>query len=112
MTHQTRRFPIGAEVTDSGVSFRVWAPAHPQCFVVVNETDCREMIPEAGGYFTIEWPGIVAGASYQFYFGNSIDRLADPASRFQPDGPAGRSIVIDPNAFAWDDQNWGGVGPR
>ncbi|MGH7969277.1 MAG: malto-oligosyltrehalose trehalohydrolase, partial [Limisphaerales bacterium] len=37
--------------------------------------------------------------------------LPDPASRFQPDGPHGASEIVDPNRFAWTDQEWQGV-PR
>jgi maltooligosyltrehalose trehalohydrolase len=36
----------------------------------------------------------------------------DPASRFQPDGPHGPSVVVDPDAFRWTDQAWRGVAPE
>src|SRR5690606_1424819 len=30
----------------------------------------------------------------------------DPASRCQPRGPHGPSLVVDPNAFSWTDAGW------
>src|SRR5213078_1482280 len=33
----------------------------------------------------------------------------DPASRFQADGPHGPSMVVDPGAYEWRDDGWGGV---
>jgi maltooligosyltrehalose trehalohydrolase len=35
--------------------------------------------------------------------------MADPASRFQPEGPFGPSEVVDPARFAWSDASWRGV---
>jgi maltooligosyltrehalose trehalohydrolase len=51
-------------------------------------------------------------------FGQAIDTgtesmgslLPDPASRFQPDGPFGASMLVDPTAFTWTDEAW--TGPR
>jgi len=37
------------------------------------------------------------------------DLLADPASRFQPEGPRGPSQVVDPSDFAWTDGAWRGA---
>jgi maltooligosyltrehalose trehalohydrolase len=65
--------------------------------------------PEGGGYFS----GLVAEASagtlYRYRLDGGAELYADPASRFQPDGPYGPSQVIDPNAFQWHDHNWRGV---
>ena len=35
--------------------------------------------------------------------------LPDPASRFQPEGPLGPSMIIDPAQFLWHDADWNGV---
>jgi len=92
-----RRFPIGAELVDGGVHFRVWAPARTTVAVVIGG-DEHALEREDGGYFS----GIVragAGALYKFSLDGG-DAFPDPASRFQPEGPHGPSMVVDP-AYAW-----------
>jgi maltooligosyltrehalose trehalohydrolase len=54
--------------------------------------------------------GIGAGARYGYRLDGG-DARADPASRYQPDGPLALSMVVDPGRYAWRDQSWGGV-PR
>src|SRR5262249_44565849 len=49
------------------------------------------------------------GSLYRFRLDGETNLYPDPASRFQPDGPHGPSQVIDPAAFRWSDQRWGGV---
>jgi maltooligosyltrehalose trehalohydrolase len=65
---------------------------------------------EPAGYFS----GVVAearpGNTYRFLLDDELT-LADPASRFQPAGPHGPSMVIDPAAFAWQHRTWPGVAP-
>ncbi|HEY6211978.1 MAG TPA: alpha-amylase family glycosyl hydrolase, partial [Vicinamibacterales bacterium] len=87
-----RRYPVGAELVDGGVHFRVWAPSRDSLSVVI---DGREFpLARDGEYFAGFVDGARAGTLYTF------DGLPDPASRFQPDGPHGPSMVVDP-AFAW-----------
>jgi maltooligosyltrehalose trehalohydrolase len=106
MTGRRRR--IGAEPAEGGVHFRVWAPAHDRVAVVIG-SDEHPLAREEDGYFS----GIVASATrgtrYQFRLGDDHALYADPASRFQPDGPHGPSEVIDPNAYAWRDTAWRGA---
>ena len=33
----------------------------------------------------------------------------DPCSRFQPEGPHGPSLIVDPRAYQWHDEGWPGV---
>jgi maltooligosyltrehalose trehalohydrolase len=63
---------------------------------------------EPGGHHSLFVPGLGAGTRYRFRLGDSDVLVADPASRFQPEGPFGPSEVIDP-AFAWTDRAWRGV---
>ncbi|HTB14361.1 MAG TPA: malto-oligosyltrehalose trehalohydrolase [Bryobacteraceae bacterium] len=85
------------------MSFRVWAPAHDRVAVVL-EDDAYPLSSEGNGYFSGIAPA-VAGSLYRFRLGSG--EYADPASRFQPDGPFGWSQVIDPQ-FQWTDENWRG----
>jgi maltooligosyltrehalose trehalohydrolase len=105
-----RRYPIGAEVDERGTSFRVWAPLARQLALVIESPSPRALAlePEAGGYFGLHVPGVAAGTRYRLRIdGDAV--CADPASRFQPDGPFGPSQVVDPRAFAWTDRRWPGV---
>lgn len=44
-----------------------------------------------------------------FYKLNDITERPDPASRFQPHGVHGPSMVIDQESFSWTDQSWKGL---
>src|SRR5262245_41871548 len=108
-----RRLPVGAEVLADGVHFRVWAPARDAVKVVLEGTDngrtgVHALKAEADGYFSGHVAGVGAGTRYRYLLGS--DLFPDPASRFQPEGPHGPSVVIDPDAFAWADDGWEGVG--
>jgi maltooligosyltrehalose trehalohydrolase len=67
------------------------------------------LAPEGDGYFSALVPAAGAGTLYRYRLGASTSCFPDPASRAQPFGPHGPSQVVDPNAFVWTDQNWGGV---
>lgn len=106
----SRRLPIGAELQpQDGVHFRVWAPAAREISVEIDGRQPHEMSPEPDGYFSALIEEIGAGTRYAFRLDTQDRALPDPASRFQPDGPHGRSEVVDPAGFAWSDQDWLGV---
>lgn len=105
----SRRLPVGAEVVEGGVHFRVWAPASKTAKVVFENNPAPVPLqPEGDGYFSGLVENISAGALYWFQIDSG--RFPDPVSRFQPDGPEGPSQVIDPSAFEWSDSAWKGVG--
>jgi maltooligosyltrehalose trehalohydrolase len=43
---------------------------------------------------------------------NGKDSFPDPCSRFQPEGPHGPSLIVDPAAFRWSDREWSGIHMR
>src|SRR5688572_9730913 len=104
-----RRYPIGAEPHAGGTHFRVWAPRSSNVSVEIYEADeASHVVPlkaAGGGYFEGDVAGLLPGARY-FY---RLDQGAfpDPASRAQPDGPHGLSVVVD-TAFPWTDAAWRG----
>lgn len=110
-----RRLPVGAEPLPSGgVQFRVWCPERQQVGVVFEtvgrELPTIELRREVGGYFSGVAREARAGDLYRFRLdGQSQLVFADPASRFQPEGPFGPSQVIDPATFVWTDDGWRGV---
>jgi maltooligosyltrehalose trehalohydrolase len=106
-----RRLPVGAEVQpDGGVHFRVWAPRARRVDVVLEggPAGAAALDAEADGYFSGLVSGAAAGTRYRFRLDGG-PALADPASRFQPQGPHGPSAVVDPGAFAWTDAAWPGL---
>jgi maltooligosyltrehalose trehalohydrolase len=106
----TRRFSVGAEARDDGTSFRVWAPKRKTVDLLLERDSGIEMISmtaEPRGYFSTVAPA-PAGTRYKFKL-DGVDAFADPASRFQPEGPHGPSQVIDPRAFKWADADWRGA---
>src|SRR5262245_11598561 len=109
--HPRRGLPIGAEVVEGGVHFRVWAPAAKEVQVVVEDgrgggAPGGSLSGEADGYFSSFVSDLGAGARYRYRVNGKL--LPDPASRFQPDGPHGPSEVIDAGAFRWTDRSWRG----
>jgi len=105
-----RRLPVGAEpAAGGGVHFRVWAPRRRSVSVLLDgESDATALAAEMGGYFS----GVVhkarTGSRYRYLLDDDA-AFADPASRFQPDGPHGPSMVIDSTTFQWQHPRWTGV---
>ncbi|MES1242063.1 MAG: malto-oligosyltrehalose trehalohydrolase [Acidobacteriota bacterium] len=104
----SRRLPVGAEISSGGTHFRVWAPRRSRV-EVVSGSKAFELESEGNGYFSALVKGLGAGALYRYRLDGG-DAFPDPASRFQPEGPHGPSQVVDPSAFEWSDQTWQGVG--
>src|SRR4051812_4993191 len=93
-----RRLPVGAEVGHRGVHFRVWAPRRRKLEIILEDYpgNGRPVVlePEEDGYFSITINDAGPGTRYRYRLGSR--RYADPASRFQPEGPEGPSMVVDP----------------
>jgi maltooligosyltrehalose trehalohydrolase len=107
----TWQLPIGAQLQDDGVHFRVWAPDRRQVEVAVlddhdHEVGRHPLTRAADGYFAGAVPGLGAGSRYLYVLDGEV-RRPDPASRYQPEGVHGPSAVVDPG-FAWTDQGWQG----
>src|SRR6185369_10018915 len=98
----------GAELTDEGVHFRVWAPERRAMSVVIEGDEVE--LARDGEYFAGLVRDVNAGARYRFRL-DGDQLFPDPASRFQPEGPHGPSMVIDPAAFQWQ-HDWNGIEPR
>jgi maltooligosyltrehalose trehalohydrolase len=103
-----RRYPVGAEITEGGVSFRVWAPARTSVRVVLDAGGEHALAPEGNGYFSGVLPA-GAGARYRFRLDRDATLYPDPASRYQPDGPHGASQVVDSGSYSWKDASWRGA---
>ena len=102
---------LGAWRQFDGTRFRVWAPDHASVDVVFwrdGAEASRRLEKSADGTHSGWVPAIEPGTRYKYRLPDG--RLVpDPASRFQPDGVHGPSLVVDPEAFDWTDERWPGL---
>lgn len=103
-----RRLPVGAEIVETGVHFRVWAPKRKHV-ALVYEGGETPLHPEDGGYFSVLLDRAKAGWRYRYRLDGEETLYPDPASRYQPEGPHGPSEVVDPRAFTWTDDGFAGI---
>jgi maltooligosyltrehalose trehalohydrolase len=97
--------PIGAELTEAGARFRLWAPRARTVEVAMTGEYLPMRAGEEGWFeLTTQAP---AGTRYRFRIDGGQE-VPDPASRFQPLDADGPSELIDPGAFAWQDRGWRG----
>lgn len=100
---------LGAVSGDRGTSFRVWAPSSAAVELVLEpDGGRRPLARHAPGMFYGAYADVGPGVRYRY----SLDGdgpFPDPASRWQPDGVHGASVVVDPRQFAWSDHAWTGL---
>lgn len=106
-----RRYPVGAEPRSGGFSLRVFASEAAQVSVETDDGRAFVLEAEGDGYHSAVLP-LLTGDRYWLRLDGGDERFADPASRFQPEGLAGPSQLVDPRGFAWTDAGWGGLGPE
>ena len=102
-----RMTALGASLLDNGVTFRVWAPGCQTVDVTVDGRSTEPLAPRGIGLFEARLDGVVEGARYRYRLDGERYR-PDPASRYQPEGVHGPSVVVDPSRFAWTDQEFPG----
>ena len=99
--------PYGA-VIDNGVRFQLWAPLAASVELVLEgAANPIKMVGRSGGWFETRVVEAGPGARYQFVLADG-KRIADPASRSQPEGPHGMSEVVDPWSYTWRNGDWRG----
>jgi len=103
--------PFGAELRDDGATgFRLWAPGARRVDVALGDATAPAMLAmTAGGdgWFEAVARDAGAGTRYRFRIDGGM-HVPDPASRRNPDGVHGPSMVVDPLAFEWSDGAWRG----
>jgi maltooligosyltrehalose trehalohydrolase len=89
---------------DGSVQARVWAPEASHLSVVLEDRDIEiPLIRDAHGYFSGEVTGASVGDRYRLRLDDAL--LADPASRFQPEGVHGPSQIVE-SQFPWQHDAW------
>jgi maltooligosyltrehalose trehalohydrolase len=92
---------VGAIPTIDVTDFCVWAPQAKQLEIVLNAGVSYPLQREDDGYFKVTLPAR-AGDRYKFLV-DGRGPFPDPASRYQPEGPHGWSVVVDADAFRWSE---------
>lgn len=98
---------------DGSTRFSVWAPLVDQAsLLLTRDRVTREypMVRGDDGVHIVRVSDVPPGSDYLFRLDADRDR-PDPVSRCQPAGVHGPSRVIDPEAFVWTDERWGGLDP-
>jgi maltooligosyltrehalose trehalohydrolase len=104
------RMPFGAEPVEDGVRFALWAPGAERVEVELEAGRGPAHLPmtsKGGGWFRLLAAEAGPGSRYRFRIDGGAS-VPDPASRFQPEGVHGPSVVVDPSAHEWRDDGWGG----
>src|SRR5262249_49811982 len=101
--------PFGAERAGGGARFRLWAPACDSVELLLGRPRERSfaMHRTLDGWHAIEVPDVAVGTPYSFKVDGG-DPVADPASRSNPWDPSGPSVLVDPRAYEWQDDDWPG----
>jgi maltooligosyltrehalose trehalohydrolase len=106
-----RAHPLGATpLPGDRCRFLVFAPSARAVQVRLLSPTPRVVALERddSGYHHAVADGVKAGALFLYRLEHGVER-PDPASRFQPQGVHGPSMVTDPGAFAWRDREWRGI---
>jgi maltooligosyltrehalose trehalohydrolase len=103
---------LGATVSATGVSFRVWAPTAESVRVEFPDPGIEPvgLTKSSSGYFFGHSPGAGHGTAYRYAL-DSRASYPDPYSRYQPQGPHGPSMAIDAARYEWTDHTWEGLDP-
>jgi len=103
-----RQWTHGPSFEAGGVRFRLWAPGEARvALALADRPEPVAMERRDEGFFEVFAEGVGAGARYRFQLADGT-RVADPASRFQPDDVHGASETVDPEAYRWS-ETWTGV---
>src|SRR5262249_8254594 len=96
---------FGAELQESGVIFRLWAPAAKRVEVMLDRVYPMQAGPD--GWYEVMIPQAGAGTLYKYRIDGDLE-IPDPASHFQPQDLFGPSEVVDHDRFEWRATGRGG----
>ncbi|MNG85402.1 Malto-oligosyltrehalose trehalohydrolase [compost metagenome] len=90
----------GAHLLDAtSARFALWAPDARSVSVELERQPAIELLPDDEGWYSGVAP-CQAGDRYHYRIDGEL-QVADPASRYQPDGVHGPSQVVDVAGYAW-----------
>ncbi len=86
--------------------FRLWAPGLETLSLSTPKGDIR-MERDAGGWFQIDTDAVAVGQDYGFRLPTGFV-VPDPAARAQAGDVHGRSRLVDPRSYLWENGGWTG----
>jgi maltooligosyltrehalose trehalohydrolase len=99
--------PYGAELLGAETArFSIWAPGADEVYLEIEGAEAQPMLRDEDGTFHLT-ASCTAGACYRYRLGNG-QTVPDPAARAQADDVNGLSVVVDPKAYEWAHETWGG----
>jgi maltooligosyltrehalose trehalohydrolase len=98
--------PFGGTPCSEGVSFALWAP-NASKVTLLCDGQSYAMQDLGEGWRRLVVTQAKPGSLYSYRIDDDLS-VPDPASRFQPQGIDGPSLVIDPQSFMWRDASWRG----
>src|SRR6267378_5362693 len=98
---------LGASLLGEPVAFTVWAPRCRSVELVLEGLRPQPLTSREAGLFRVTVARLPEGTRYHYRL-DGARRRPDPASRWQPEGVHGPSIVVDPRRFVWTDQDFHG----
>lgn len=103
--------PFGATLARNGRAvWRLWAPTARSVELLLlvehGEPLAIAAADAGGGWYEVRRSEVAGGQHYQWRIDGHLV-VPDPASRWNPGGPHGPSVLIDPSTFAWD-EGWRG----
>ncbi len=120
--HVSANTPMGANLTGSGATFRVWAPRAVAVYVITGDLkisklpgwtpkESDKLLRQADGTWTGFVPGMSDGSAYRFWVvgQGTSGYKRDPYARelsMSPAFPDCNCIVRDPASYPWYDHGW------
>jgi malto-oligosyltrehalose trehalohydrolase len=101
---------FGAQFDRDATAFRLWAPGAARVDLVIEhaaQSRALPMHPAHEGWFERRVEAVAAGDRYAYRIDGGLE-VPDPASRANPDGVHAKSVVVDPGAYDWRDDEWRG----
>lgn len=100
----------GVRHRDGLTAVSLYAPNAGRAWLVLPDRDGgeRELAPAPGGYFALEADDLPPGTRYLLRTDRMTQPRPDPASRWQPLGVHGYSVVVDDELFARERPYWPG----
>ncbi|MFP3995222.1 malto-oligosyltrehalose trehalohydrolase [Pseudomonas capeferrum] len=90
----------GAQLLDAtSARFALWAPDARSVSVEIEQQPPVELLPDNDGWYTGTAP-CQAGDRYHYRIDGKL-QVADPASRYQPEGVHGPSELVDVASYDW-----------
>jgi malto-oligosyltrehalose trehalohydrolase len=99
------RIQFGPQLSPSGVTFRLWAPAANRVDLMLDRL--HPMKKDSDGWHRLDIQGLGAGALYKFRIDGELE-VPDPVSHFQPQDVSGPSEIVDHDAYRWQTSSWRG----